>query len=188
MVKLFRFLAAVFLLVWLGVSIGISFYAAPSLFSNESGRVENSGVAGDIIAPLLHKMHVTAWVAIPLAMVCLAVAWKLSGGYRRGALTAALTLLGLALFASLYSGVVITQDIQQIREELKQAYGGYHLAPEDDPERRRFGALHGQSMVLTLGGLALGFGAFFLATQVIAMPDPRQPGAASSGVAGQSPG
>lgn len=170
MVKFFRFLAAVFLLIWLGTTIGISFYVAPSLFGNESGQVENSSVAGDIMSPLLRKMDLTAWVAIPLAMVSLIVAWKLSGGHRRKALTAALSLLGLALFASLYSGVVITQDIQQIRRELKEAYGGYHLAPKEDPERQRFGALHGQSMVLALGGLAMGFGAFYLATQVIGMP------------------
>lgn len=180
MVRFFRFLAAVALLVWLGTAIGISFYVAPSLFGNESGRVENSSVAGDIMSPLLHKMEVTAWVAIPLAMCFLIAAWHTSGRAGRRALKAALLMLGIALCGSLFSGIVLTRDIRQIREELTGAYGGYHLAPENDPERRRFASLHGQSMMIAMGNLLLGFGAFFCATQVVGFPAAR-PGGNSPG-------
>lgn len=169
MVKLFRFLAAGALLVWLGTMIGISFYVAPSLFGNESGRVENSSVAGDIMSPLLHKMELTAWVAIPLAMVCLVSAWQLSGRQGGRSLKAALVMLGLALCGSLFSGIVLTREIREIREELTRAYGGYHLAPKTDPERQRFASLHGQSMIVAMGNLLLGFGAFFLATQSVGL-------------------
>jgi hypothetical protein len=171
MVRLFRFLAAVALLVWLGVTIGISFYVAPSLFANESGRVENSSVAGDIVGPLLGKMARTAWIAIPLALVFQVAAWKAAGGGRPRALIVSALLLAAAWGGSLYSGTVLTGRMQEIRSELAREYGGYHLAPKEDPERARFASLHGQSMVLTLAGLAFGFGAFFCATQLVGFAD-----------------
>jgi hypothetical protein len=170
MVKLFRFLAAVALLLWLGVAIGISFFTAPSLFGNESGQIANSSVAGDVMSPLLRKMDVTAWVAIPIAAIFLVAAWRFSGGAGGRALAASLLMLGIAICGSLFSGTVLTREIRQIRSELSQAYGGYHLAPEGDPERRRFGVLHGQSMMIAMGNLLLGFGVFFCATQLIGQP------------------
>lgn len=171
MIKLFRFLAAVLLLVWLGTAISISFYVAPSLFGNESGRIENSSVAGDVMSPLLRKVDVTAWIAIPLASAFIFMAWRLSGGHHRRTLVTTLTLLSLAFCGSLFSGAILTDDIRQIRWELTQAYGGYHLAPKDDPERKRFARLHGQSMIIAMGDLAMGLGAFFCATQILGLPE-----------------
>lgn len=173
MVRLFRYLAAVCLLVWLGVALSLSFYVAPSLFANESGRVENSSVAGDIISPLLHKMELTAWILIPAAIVFQAAAWKLAGGSGGRTLVLSTLLLAAAWGGSLYSGTVLTGEMRQIREELAQQYGGYHLAPKENPERARFGKLHGLSMVIALGDLLLGFGAFFCVTQVIGLPPGR---------------
>ncbi len=173
MVKLCRCLAAVLLLIWLGTAIGISFYVAPSLFGNESGRIENSSVAGDVMSPLLHKMDVTSWIAIPLAMLFIFLAWRLSGGHHRRALVTTLALLTLAFCGSVFSGAILTRDIREIRQELTQAYGGYHLAPKDDPERRRFASLHGQSMMIAMANLLMGFGAFFCATQIIGIPEIR---------------
>jgi polyferredoxin len=170
MVRLFRFLAAVSLLVWLGVTIAISFYVAPSLFANESGRVENSSVAGDIVGPLLHKMALTAWIAIPLAVVFQFAAWSVSGRERPRVLIVSTLLLAAAWCGSLYSGAVLTSRMQDIRRDLGVEYGGYHLAPKENPQRARFASLHGQSMVITLSGLLLGLGAFYFTTQSIGYP------------------
>lgn len=167
MVKLFRYIATLALLVWLGSVITLTFIVAPSLFGNESGRVPNSTVAADIIAPLLHKMVLTGWISIPVAMAATAGAWKFSGKRKAKSFAATCLLLALAWCGSFYSGTVLTSEMRGIRDQFKQEMGGYHNAPKDHPERARFSKLHGASMMIALGDLLAGLGALYLVTQVV---------------------
>ncbi|MBI1784158.1 DUF4149 domain-containing protein [Candidatus Sumerlaeota bacterium] len=154
-------------LVWLGCVITVSFYVAPSLFSNESGLTPNSQIAGDIIAPLLHKMHVTGWILIPVMIALIGLIVRMFRLKSAKGAWAACGLLAAAWFSGLYSGTVITQKIHVIRKELAAEFGGYHLAPKEDPRRQEFGKLHGVSMMLGMLDLALGLGSLFCVTQTI---------------------
>lgn len=167
MVKLLRYIATLALLIWLGAVITLTFIVAPSLFGNESGRVPNSTVAADIISPLLHKMELTGWILIPVAMVATAGAWKFAGKTRTKSFAATCLLLALAWCGSFYSGTVLTSEMRGIRDHFKQDMGGYHNAPKDHPERARFARLHGTSMMIALGDLLAGLGALYLVTQVV---------------------
>ena len=165
MLQILRYSAAVLHVLWLGCVITTSFYVAPSLFNNESGLTPNSHVAGEVIAPLLHKMHVTGWIAIPLMVLCLigiAAGDKLESN--RGVWIAC-GLLAAAWAGGLYSGTVLASEIHSIRKELADEFGGYHLAPMDDPRRLQFGKLHGISMMISMLDLALGLGSFYCVTQ-----------------------
>lgn len=167
MLKLFRFLTALLLLVWLGVMIANTFYVAPSLFNNESGQTPTSSIAGDVIGPLLHKMYLTGWIVLPLA-IGLHAGMRMAAGRRAGrTLTVSAALLTIALISQIYAGGVLEKQIHNIRVEMKAEFGGYHLAPDDHPERQRFSRLHGLSMMLVMVDLIAGLGAFFCVTQLV---------------------
>lgn len=167
MLKLMRFLCALTLLVWLGTVITTTFYVAPSLFSNESGHSPNSTVAANIIAPLLHKMEMTGWIALPIAMALHIGIWLALRRSARRALFISLGLLALAWLGGLYSGITLNRELHSIRSDLKAELGGYHLAPPDHPMRARFARLHGISMVIVVLNLGLGLGSFFCVTQLM---------------------
>ncbi len=167
MLKFLRFFCAALLLVWLGNVITISFYVAPSLFSNQSGQVPNSGVAGEIITPLLHEMYATGWIAVFILLVVHGAIWKICPPRSTKVLLISGALLAAAWVNDLYAGTVLIHRIEGIRAELKKEFGGYHLAPKDNPERQRFGKLHGLSMMLAMLNLTLGFGSFFCVTQLM---------------------
>lgn len=167
MFKVLRFSATILFVVWLGSMITISFFVAPSLFSNESGHTPDSSIAGDVISPLLHKMHVTSWIVIPIIAGLLFAMKRLVPLRSSRPVWVTLMLLAPSWILMLISGTVITGMIQDIRVELKAEFGGYHLAPKDDPRRAKFGGLHGASMMIAMLSLVLGAGAMFCATQAI---------------------
>lgn len=165
MIKLVRFAIVLALVLWLGVTITVTFYVGPSLFNDASGHVPNSTVAADIIAPLLAGMDRTAWIALSGALALHGLLWAMTAGGARRLIALSALLLALALGSTLYTGLSVNPELHRIRAEFKEELGGYHLAPEDDPGRRRFATLHGLVMVLTLLNLGLGLGSLFCVTQ-----------------------
>lgn len=165
MFSFLRFLSLALLLVWLGCVVTITFYVAPSLFANVSGQVPDSSVAGEIISPLLHRMDATGWIVAPCVVALLGVMASLLPRVPRSLKIAGVLLIA-AWGVGLYSGIPLNHEIHAIRTDLKGRFGGYHLAPKEDPARRRFAKLHGLSMVLTMVNLGLGFGAFFCVSQL----------------------
>lgn len=172
MIKLCRFLAAALLLVWLGCVITMTFFVAPPIFKNVSGAVPNAAVAGDIMEPMLRRMYRVGWVALPAAfcLVCAVYAMARRGGR---AAAAACVMLALAWSIDLYAGARIARGVHEARIELREKFGGSHLAPDDHPARKRFRKLHGASMMLVVVNIGLGLGAFFCATQLL--PLSREP-------------
>lgn len=166
MFKAIRFSAALILLVWLGVTVTLTFYVAPSLFANESGVVPNSSVAGEIMGPLLNKMYLTGRILLPLCLILTGILWASANPNRRKPLLVAGLLLVAALGIDLYAGIPLNREIHSIRLNLDKEFGGYHLAPKENPDRQSFAKLHGLSMVLVLVNLGLGLGAFFCVTQL----------------------
>ena len=165
--KTARFISATLLLVWLGAVITMTFYVAPILFLGGSEAVPDSTVAADIIAPMLHSMEMTGWIVLPIVIVLHGVMWAAIRPRQTRALLFSSQMLALAWVGGLYSGFPLAGTLHSIRQELKQEYGGYHLAPEDHPERARFSKLHGISMIIVLVNLGLGLGSFFCVTQLI---------------------
>lgn len=165
--KTARFISATLLLVWIGVVITMTFYVAPILFLGGSEAVPDSTVAADIIAPMLHGMEMTGWIVLPIVILLHGVMWASIRPRQTRALLISSQMLALAWAGGLYSGIPLANTLHSIREELKQEYGGYHLSPDDHPERVRFSKLHSISMVIVLINLGLGLGSFFCVTQLI---------------------
>lgn len=169
MVKLLRYVAAIALAVWIG-SIVNTLAAARSIFDNESGHVPDSGIAGDIVGPLLHNMHVTGWIACGVALVAILLIRKIRPARRNMVIWATGAVLLIALLTGVYSGIVLTEQIQDIRIEIAEAYGTYDAAPKESTLRSRFGALHGLSMGIAMLNLVLALGTFYTVTQKIGIP------------------
>lgn len=168
MVRALRFLASLALALWLGSMFTMSFFVAPSIFANESGVVPDTSAAGDVMSPLLARMDRMGFVAPLVAAAALVGLRVLRAGGR--APVVGIALLLAAWGGGLYSGTAVTGEIRTIRAELKAEFGGVHAAPSDHPSRRRFGALHGVSMMIVLANMALGLGAFFCAAAAIDPP------------------
>ncbi len=178
MLKFCRFVILVLVFVWLGAALTLTFFVAPSLFGDWSGVVPNSTHAADILSPLFGAMDRTAFVVFPLAIAMHFALLRLVASRVRRTVVISIVLLGLTLGATVVSSFYLTPQMRQIREDLKVEYGGYHLASKDNPQRARFGALHGLSQSLALASILLCFGSVFCVTQLMEAPA-GAPGAAS---------
>ena len=165
--RLLRYLLCVSLVLWLGAITTTTFFVAPSLFGNESGETPNSTIAANVIAPLLHKMELTGWILIPVMLILLGVLWTRSKRASPKVFVSTGVMLALAWGLGLYSGIPVTNEMHEIRIELKERYGGYHLAPDNHPDRARFRGLHAAASSITMVNLLLGLGALFCVTQLI---------------------
>jgi len=165
-VRLVRFLASYILLFWLGCVLTTTFFTARSLFANESGLTPTSDAAGTVVGPLLHKMYLTGWIALPATIALLGVLWKLTAARHTRAILIASAMLGIAWAGGLYAGGPLTGRIQELRVEIKKEFGSVQAAPRENPNRREFGKLHGISMMLVLVDIIMGTGAFFCVTQL----------------------
>jgi|GEM_PF-5132130 len=156
-----RFLIIAALLPWLGLVIALTFYVAPSLFANESGRVPDSSAAADILAPLFSKMYATGWIAIGFALALHAVYLRVTASPARRLIFVSGGLLLAALAGEFTAGLAVNPRVHEVRAELGREFGGYHLAPAADFRRAEFGRLHGWAMTLAILDLALGLGAVY---------------------------
>ena len=168
-IKILRYVAASVLAVWIGAIVK-TLMTARSIFDNESGRVPDSGAAGDIVGPLLDDMHLIGWIACGVAIASIVGIRFLRKAPRHIVIWSTVAVLAIALLTGFYSGVVLTEQIQELRVELATEYGSYDAAPEDAPARKKFGMLHGVSMSIALLNLVLALSAFYTVTQEIGLP------------------
>lgn len=143
--------------LWVGVLFCLGFVVAPYLFilaAKGSEAVPNSGVAAELIGPLLYGTDVAGLVVGALLLAALvALRWRgemtMGGRYY-------LCELGV-LVAAACAAVnywVFTPEIHWVQEALARRYGAFHLADEADPLYLRFDRLHEASTVLFMAGFA----------------------------------
>ncbi len=120
---------------WLGGGIG-TLLSTRAVFRHASG----TPLAGQIAAEALRSLARLIWVSTLLLAGAAAL------GMRGRPLSA--WLCALALFAA--GELVVTPTLRRMREAMG---GSTENVPKEDPRRKRFGALHGVSMLLLLGQL-----------------------------------
>jgi hypothetical protein len=143
--------------LWVGVLFCLGFVVAPYLFAlaaKGSPSVPNSGVAADLIGPLLYGSDVISLIlgaGLVVALVYLR---------RRGEVP-----LGGRLYLS-EVGVVVAAAcaaanywwfaprIKGVQGQLAERYGAFHLADKADPLFAQFDGLHQTSTSLFMVGLA----------------------------------
>jgi hypothetical protein len=150
-----RYLYVLALVVWLGGIVALGLIAAPVTFQVLTARSsEGRAMAGAVFGEILRRFYLVTYAGGGLMLGSLAMMAIL--GPRPRAFAIRVAIVGVMLGSSLYSGTVITRQIQVLQQEIGTAPGSL---PENDPRRARFGRLHGLSTMLMalnlVGGLVL---------------------------------
>lgn len=151
-----RYLYVLALVMWLGGMSMAGLVVAPATFSvleawnPTTGRV----LAGQVFGAVLARVHLVAYVAAVVMLVVLTAERLL--GPRPKSYGVRVGLLGVMLALTLYSGVVLAPQIDQLQV---QVTGPMNHLPADDPRRVEFDRLHSLSTTLVtttlVGGLLL---------------------------------
>ena len=153
-----RYAALVAIAIWAGGMIVLGGVAAPSIFDALAARgvAEHRVLGGAIFGEVLRRFHIVTYVCAAVLFVSLLLRAVL--GPRPAYFGIRFAIFALMLTATLYSGLVVSRQIEQARAA---AGGAPSALAETDPRRIAFGRLHQFSTVLqllpVLGGLALLF-------------------------------
>ena len=153
-----RYAALVAAALWIGGLIALGAVAAPAIFDTIAARGVADGrvLAGAVFGEAFRRFHLVAYGCGAVIVISLIVRAAL--GPRPVHLGVRLAIAAIMLVASLYSGMVISPRIEQLRID---AGGAPSSLPEGDPRRAAFGRLHAFSTLVQLvplaGGLVLLF-------------------------------
>lgn len=154
--------------LWVGVLFCIGFIVAPYLFiqaARGTSSVPNSGVAADLIGPLLYSLDVISLVvgaALVGALVYLRRKNEVPLGSR---LYLAEAAVGVAAVCAAANYWWFAPQLRVIRGELAARYGAFHQADRTDPRFLRFDGLHQTSTVLFMVGLSAALVCFVCMTE-----------------------
>ncbi len=151
-----RFAGLLALAVWFGGLVALGAIAAPAIFDVVSLRQVTDGrvLSGAIFGEILRRFHLVAYGCAVVVIGGLIARAVLGPRPRRFA--ARVAIAGIMLAATLYSGLIVSSRIEQLRADIGGAPSNLDAT---DPRRIAFGQLHGQSTALQLvtmvGGLIL---------------------------------
>ena len=132
--------------------------AAPAIFDTLAARgaADARALAGAVFGETLRRFHLLSYACAGVILASLLARGVL--GPRPPSFGVRVSLAIVMLGTALYSGVILTAQIERARIE---AGGAPSALREGDPRRTRFGRLHALSTVLQIvpavGGLALMF-------------------------------
>jgi hypothetical protein len=160
--------------LWVGVLFCLGFIVAPYLFAlaaKKSPSVPNTGVAADLLGPLLYGSDVISLVlgaALVAALVYLRSRGEVSLG---GRLFLSEGVVAIAAICAAANYWWFTPEIKAVRGQLADRYGAFHLADKADPLVARFNVLHQTSTALFI----IGFVAALICLVCMTQFRPRQP-------------
>ena len=150
MLWLARFLLTVFLAVWLGETVFLSFVVAPSLFRNMPSPRE----AGDVMNLLFPTYYGLGAVSALVVLGCSLLLWKRTPPPNRAwLLTGGLAAAGLV--ACLYASLVISPRTHALRDQIRTDPPPAAAKAEFDRLHRLAVQLNGGVLLLTLGVAAV---------------------------------
>ena len=168
MTKVVKTSALLLAALWVGVLFCLGFVVAPYLFilaARGNPAVPNTGVAAELIGPLLYSSDVAGLVigaGLLLALLFLRTRGEVSLGGRLY-----LSELGVvtAVACAAVNYWVFAPRIKAVQGDLVRRYGAFHLAEKTDPLFRQFGTLHGTSTSIFMVGFAAALVCFVCMTQ-----------------------
>jgi uncharacterized membrane protein len=149
---LLRWCGLLALSLWVGGGAAIAFLAAPVVFE----RAESRTRAGEMVGGMLRRYE-------RMVLFCILVSASSAGlgavFFRTRAAALQVGVVGVMAGLALVSQRWVGPRIAALRAEM----GEVSAVARDDPRRRRFGRLHGVSVLLLMGQLLLGALALALA-------------------------
>lgn len=151
-----RYAAVLALVFWIGGLVALGTTAAPATFDVLGPDPQGRALAGSVFGEVLRRFHLGAYAGAAVLIASLAARRIL--GPRPRPFAVRMTLAVLMTAATMWSGMVLSPRIEQMRRD---ANGAPSALPETDPRRIEFGRLHGLSTAVQLvpivGGLILLF-------------------------------
>jgi hypothetical protein len=143
--------------LWVGVLFCLGFIVAPYLFAlaaKNSAAVPNTGVAADLIGPLLYSSDVGGLVAGAGLLLALAFLRRRGEIPLAGRFFLSETGVVLAILCAAVNYWVLTPRLKSVQGQLIERYGAFHLADKGDPLFQQFANLHQTSTALFMVGFA----------------------------------
>ena len=153
-----RFATVLAIAAWIGGLVALGAIAAPAIFEVVSLRQipDARMVSGAIFGEILRRFHLVSYACGGLILLALAARAVLGPRPRRFAVRFGLAALMLA--ATLYSGLIISGNIERVQHAIGVGVAPSSL-PAGDPRRTEFGRLLAQSSMIQLvpliGGVIL---------------------------------
>jgi len=142
-----RFAGLLAAAVWFGGLLTLGAVAAPAVFDTMTAQhvADPRGVSGAVVGEILGRFHLVSYGCAILALAALFARAVLGPRPRRFA--ARVGLIAAMLAASLYSGIVLRGQIDQVRQEIGASPS---TLPAGDDRRVKFGRLHAQASAVQI--------------------------------------
>lgn len=141
--------------LWVGILFCLGFVVAPYLFilaARQSPSVPNTGVAADLIGPLLYSSDVLGLV-VGAALLAVLIFLRTRGQVTLGGRFFLSEIgVGVAVACAALNYWVLTPRLGALQGELARRYGAFHLAEKTDPVLRQFSGLHQTSTTVFMVG------------------------------------
>jgi hypothetical protein len=173
MTKALKSSAVVVASLWVGVLFCLGFVVAPYLFilaARHSPMVPDSGVAADLIGPLLYGSDVVGLVVGTGLIPVLLYLRRRNEVPLAGRLYLTEIGVGLAVACAGVNYWVFTPRLKAIQGQLSERFGAFHLADRADPLYRQFDGLHQASTTVFMVGFAAALIGLICMTQFRSRP------------------
>lgn len=158
MIKTLKSSALVAAALWVGFLFCLGFVVAPYLFilaARKSPVVPNTGVAADLIGPLLYSSDVVGLIVGGCLLIALFFLRKKGETPLGGKLFLCESGIAIAILCAAVNYWGYTPSLKTVQASLAERYGAFHLAEKTDPLFLQFNNLHQTSTALFM----VGFGA-----------------------------
>jgi hypothetical protein len=155
MTKAVKSSALVVAALWVGVLFCLGFILAPYLFAQaarHSPTVPNTGVAADLIGPLLYSSDVAGLVVGAVLLPALVFLRRRGEVPLAGRLYLSEAGVLLAVLCAAVNYWVFTPRLRGVQGQLAHRYGAFHQADQTDPLFQQFTGLHQTSTALFMAG------------------------------------
>lgn len=143
--------------LWVGVLFCLGFIVAPYLFilaARQSAAVPNTGVAADLIGPLLYSSDVASLVLGTCLVAALAYLRRRDELPLASKVFLAEVGVGVAVVCAAVNYWWFTPRLRSVQGLLTDRYGAFHQADKSDPLFIQFNGLHQSSTTVFMIGLA----------------------------------